>query len=115
MEVRRAEFIVPTIEHEGTCSTVFFYDKGSLRKQTEGTYLEYISEFTTVNGAKLASHRHNSHEYYYILSGSAVMQINEERRRVQVGDLIYIPPNAAHSIEPATDGPFRAFAFAVHY
>ena len=114
MEVMNSNDLKPTIEHEGSCSTWFFYDKGSLKMQTAGTYVEYISEFTTVDGAKLDPHEHDSHEYYYILRGRAVMEIEGERRTVGTGDLIYIPPNALHSIEPEANSDFRAFAFAAH-
>jgi quercetin dioxygenase-like cupin family protein len=112
MEVLRPQEIEPTIEHEGTCATRFAFPKESMRALTLGTYLEYVSEFSLVGRASLSPHSHNSHEFYYLLEGTATMTIEDEQRDVAAGDLIHIPPNAVHSIA-GHDGGFRALAFAV--
>ena len=115
MDVRNAE-IEPTIEHGGTCKTYFMFPKESLRQETMGSYLEYVSEFEIAAGAHLEPHRHNTHEFYYVLQGEADMQIGSEKRHVRPGDLIYIPPNAVHSIAPVGgDRPVRALAFAASF
>jgi quercetin dioxygenase-like cupin family protein len=115
MDVRNAK-IEPTIEHGGTCRTFFMFPKESIRRETEGSYLEYVSEFEIAAGTHLEPHRHNTHEFYYILSGKALMQIGQEKREVGPGDLIHIPPNAVHSIAPLGDTvPMRALAFAASF
>ena len=115
MDVRNSK-IEPTIEHGGTCLTYFMYPKESIRSETMGSYLEYISEFELKPGAHLEPHKHNSHEYYFMLEGEAVVQVEDEQRTLKPGDLVLIPPNAAHSIWPAREGEsFRGFAFAVSY
>jgi quercetin dioxygenase-like cupin family protein len=114
MDVRNAR-IPPTIEHGGTCKTFFMFPKESIRGDTEGSYLEYISEFEIAPGTHLEPHRHNTHEFFYILSGRALMQIEREKREVGPGDLIHIPPNAVHSIAPAGAQTMRALAFAASF
>jgi quercetin dioxygenase-like cupin family protein len=115
MDVRTAD-VPPTIEHEGTCLSYFMFPKQALRDETEGSYLELVGEFELKPGARLAPHAHNSHEFYYLLRGEAMMQIEDELRRVGPGDLIHIPPNAGHSIWPTDSGEgFRGFAFAVSF
>jgi quercetin dioxygenase-like cupin family protein len=116
MDVRRADQAEATIEHEGTCLTYFFYEKGSLIGETSGTFLEFVAEFELAPGRSLDPHRHNSHEYYYVLRGQARMTIERESRDVGPGDLIHIPPNAEHSIaSTSADQPFRGFSFAAMF
>ena len=115
MDVRNAK-IQPTIEHGGTCKTFFMFPKESIREATEGSYLEYVSEFEIASGMHLEPHKHNTHEFFYILSGRALMQIEHEKREVVPGDLIHIPPHAVHSIAPlGTNEPMGALAFAASF
>jgi quercetin dioxygenase-like cupin family protein len=114
MNVTNAK-IEPTIEHGGTCRTFFMVPKEALRKETEGSYLEYVAEFEIAAGSHLEPHRHNTHEFYYIIKGRGRMQIGAEVREVEPGDLVHIPANEVHSIAPIGDGPVRAFAFAASF
>jgi quercetin dioxygenase-like cupin family protein len=92
------------------------FPKESIREATEGSYLEYVSEFEIAPGTHLEPHKHNTHEFFYILSGRALMQIGHEKREVVPGDLIHIPPHAVHSIAPlGTNEPMRALAFAASF
>ena len=50
-----------------------------------------------------------------MIKGKALMQIGAEKREVEPGDLIRIPPNIVHSIAPVGNGPVRAFAFAASF
>ena len=87
-----------------------------VRDATEGSYLEYVSEFEIAPGTHLEPHKHNTHEFFYILSGRALMQVGQEKREVEPGDLIHIPPNTVHSIAPlGTNVPMRALAFAASF
>ena len=115
MDVRNAQ-VEPTIEHEGTCLTYFMFPKESVRKESMGSYLEYVAEFELKPGASLHPHYHDSIEFYRILEGEAVIQIEDEQRLLKAGDLVRIPRNAAHSIWPARAGKsFRAFSFAASF
>ena len=41
------------------------------------------------------------------------MVIGDEHRDVGPGDLVYIPPDAVHSLETKGDDPIHCFCFAV--
>jgi mannose-6-phosphate isomerase-like protein (cupin superfamily) len=41
---------------------------------------------------------------YVILRDGGKMRVGEEERRVEEGDLVYVPPGALHGIENATEG-----------
>jgi quercetin dioxygenase-like cupin family protein len=115
MDIRNAN-VQPTIEHGGSCLSYFMVPKESFREETEGSYLEFIDEFELKPGSRLQPHYHDSHEYYYMLSGQAVMQVENEQSVLSPGDLIHIPRNAVHSIWPASaTESFRALAFAVSF
>lgn len=114
MDVRRADEVPVTVEHEGTCHSYFMFEKESVRNETMGTYLEFVCEFELASGQSLAPHDHNSDEFYYLIRGSGIVTIDGEDRSVSVGDLIHIPPNAVHSITDTSEGDgMRAVAFAV--
>jgi mannose-6-phosphate isomerase-like protein (cupin superfamily) len=49
-------------------------------------------------GQVSTSHSLTTSEVYYILSGEGEMHIDDETRRVEPGDAIYIPPNARQFI-----------------
>jgi quercetin dioxygenase-like cupin family protein len=115
MDVRDTN-VEPTIEHGGTCYSYFMVPKESMREETMGSYLEFIGEFELEPGARLEPHYHDTHEFYYMLSGEAVMQIEAEQRKIKRGDLVCIPRKAVHSIWPASDQEsFRALAFATSF
>jgi mannose-6-phosphate isomerase-like protein (cupin superfamily) len=58
-----------------------------------------LAEARLAPGARTAAHFHpRTEEIYYILSGTGLMQIGQEQRRVGPGDAIAIPPGAVHTI-----------------
>ena len=107
--------IPPIFEHGGTCKTYFMIEKEAMRQATMGSYLEFVAEFEVAAGSHMEPHRHNTHEFYYILKGKALMQIEREKRELEVGDLVHIPPNAVHTIKPIGEGPVRGLAFAASF
>ena len=44
-------------------------------------------------------HQHKPEQMYYILEGSGIMTVDDERREVQAGDCIYYPSMAKHGLE----------------
>ena len=114
MDVRTAQ-VEPTVEHDGSVKSYFMYPKESLREETMGSYLEFVNEFQVEPGRRVEPHKHDTHEFYYVMSGLATMQIEYEKRDVGPGDLIHIPRNQVHSIWPTGDEPLRAFCFAVSF
>lgn len=58
-----------------------------------------LAEATLPAGCATQRHYHKlSEEFYFILDGSGVMEIDGERREVEEGDAILIPPGAWHQI-----------------
>ncbi|MBT8338441.1 MAG: cupin domain-containing protein [Desulfatitalea sp.] len=43
-------------------------------------------------------HSHEEEQCYYIISGSGMMLIDEQRKEVKEGDAIFIPSNSKHGI-----------------
>jgi quercetin dioxygenase-like cupin family protein len=115
MDVRNAN-VEPTVEHGGTCLSYFMFPKESFREDTEGSHLEFIGEFELEPGRRLQPHFHDSHEFYYLLAGEAVMQVEAEEQVLRPGDMVHIPRNAVHSIRSASaTEPIRALAFAMSF
>ena len=104
----------PVIEHNGTVPIWDLDDPDKLRKMTEGGFLELICEMHIVAGGHMGSHSHPTHEYYYILDGDGIMEIEDKKRDVHVGDLIYIPPNEMHALTPSPPtSSMKVFVFAM--
>lgn len=58
-----------------------------------------LAEAVVPAGTATARHFHKlSEEFYYILEGAGVMEIDGETNRVMAGDAILIPPGAWHQI-----------------
>lgn len=102
-------------EHNNTATTKYMIPKESLQLETSGTYLGLAGVFEVDAGATLAAHQHPTHEYWFVLEGSGLMQVGDEAERVQVGDLIYTTPNTPHMFTADPGSSFRAFVFAQSY
>jgi len=114
MDIRSATTVSPVTMHDNV--TVWgLFPKFSFVEQTKGTYLEAVEEWTIDANTRAKPHSHDTHEFYYILKGEAVVQIESEARAVKPGDLIYIPPKVVHTIWPTSDEGLRAFSFSVSY
>ena len=58
-----------------------------------------LAEATLAPGQTTQRHYHGeSEELYYLLEGSGELELDGERRRVEPGDAILIPPGAWHQI-----------------
>lgn len=58
-----------------------------------------LAEATLPAGGATQRHHHKlAEEFYLILEGSGLMEIDGETREVTTGDAILIPPNAWHQI-----------------
>jgi mannose-6-phosphate isomerase-like protein (cupin superfamily) len=67
-----------------------------------------LAEATVPPGGATQRHYHRlSEEFYFILEGSAHMEIDGETRLVSPGDAILIPPGAWHQITTASAIPVR--------
>ena len=65
------------------------------------------------HGGSLQAHRHEQHEAYYVLDGTAVVTIEGAARTVGPGVAVFVPGNALHSVEATGDSGVRfAYVFA---
>ena len=100
--------------HQGTVPVWWLWEPRELKEATLGGYLELIGEFEVEAGAELHPHSHHTHEFYYFLAGKGAMTIEDETRDVGPGDLVYIPPDAVHTVRPVTgNARVRALVFAI--
>ena len=114
MDIRSIEGVPPIGEHQGTVPVWWLFKPREMYSETVGGSLELVSEFEVTAGGKVHPHNHPTYEFYYVTYGRGFMQIGDEVRQVSQGDLIKIPPNAVHSMWPATDNaPIHCFCFAI--
>lgn len=114
MKIRHTAEVPAVVQHGGTVRSYFMYEQQELREETIGSFLEFINEFTVAPGAFVEPHFHNSHEFYYVLTGRGVMRVGDEEFTVAPGDLIHTPPNTPHSLFGGHTG-VRSLAFAVGF
>ena len=70
-----------------------------MHPNTHGNKNQSLAEATIKAGATTESHRHRtSEEIYYIIEGTGIVIIYEEKIRVAVGSVILIPPDTPHCI-----------------
>jgi quercetin dioxygenase-like cupin family protein len=114
MDVRNIATVPPTVEHNGTTPVWYLMPPGTMRAATGGGSLELVNEFEITGGGAVDPHTHPTHEFYYVLYGRGTMVIGQESQEIGQGDLVYIPPNAVHSLVAASDhAPIRCFCFAI--
>ncbi|MFQ6118826.1 MAG: cupin domain-containing protein [Methanosarcinales archaeon] len=53
-------------------------------------------------------------EIYYILSGKGLMHIEDERKEVESGDVIYIPPEKVHTLQNISQENLRFLTLSVN-
>ena len=113
MDVRNAQAVEPEVEHNGTVPVWWLVKSQEMKELTDGGYLELANEFEVALGGEVFPHSHPTHEFYFVMSGDGMMRIGTEEREVHPRDLIYIPPDAVHSLRPTGDEPMHCFCFAV--
>jgi len=64
-----------------------------------------LAEASLEPGQATERHYHaESEEIYFVVQGAGEMELDGERRRVDVGDAVLIPPGARHQIRADADG-----------
>jgi len=93
MHIRNRELQVPFVTKDGsTIRSLLDLSNASVMNQS-------LAEASLPAGGEITRHYHIvSEEFYYLLEGSGVMEIDGLEREVSVGDAILIPPNAWHGI-----------------
>ena len=112
MDVRNVATVEPEVEHNGTVPVWWLIRPEEMKAITDGGYLELANEFEVAVGGEVFPHTHPTHEFYFVMTGVGTMIINGEERDVAPGDLIYIPPDAVHSLRTIGDVPIHCFCFA---
>lgn len=60
----------------------------------------------------VSPHTHNYYEFYFFLEGNVSIEIAGERRPLQYGDVVLIPPEVAHHVViHDVEMPYRRFVF----
>jgi len=93
MDVVNHRDTVPFTTADGsTIRELLAHRNSSIQKQS-------LAEARLAAGAATTPHHHAAtEEIYYILSGTALMTIEQESRPVEPGDAIAIPPGRTHTI-----------------
>ena len=72
MDVRSVSTTEPIILHE-TVTVHSVIPKYEKHEETQGTYLEFFDVFEVAPGKSIEPHYHDTHEWYFILSGPLVV------------------------------------------
>jgi mannose-6-phosphate isomerase-like protein (cupin superfamily) len=93
MEIRNREAQVPFTTKDG--STI----RSLLDASNAPVAQQSLAEATLPAGAATDRHHHRlSEEFYYLLSGRGLLEIEGEEREVGPGDAVLIPAGAWHQI-----------------
>jgi mannose-6-phosphate isomerase-like protein (cupin superfamily) len=71
-------------------------------EQTGGGY-SFLEIDIPAGGGPAAPHQHPSAEWFYILSGTASIQVGEVQTDIGPGDYFHIPPATMHTFTATTD------------
>jgi quercetin dioxygenase-like cupin family protein len=114
MDVRNIRDKAPVVEHNGTVPVWWMVESREMKDLTDGGFLELVNEFEVEGGGFVEPHSHPTHEFYYVLSGRGIMEIEGDVREIGQGDLVHIPPDKVHTLRPITEhAAIRCFCFAV--
>ena len=79
-------------------------------KRKEPTYLEFLRQKSMSAGIYLLPRGsldpqkpHNEDELYYVLSGSAVIEVGEEKKPVSSGSAVFVPAHIEHKFLEITE------------
>ena len=78
---------------------------GSTIRELMHTEAQSLAEATLAPGQSTQRHYHrSSEELYSMLEGGGELEVDGERRLVEAGDTILIPPGAWHELVAGSDG-----------
>ena len=69
--------------------------------------LSVIEEFMPPGAAEIRHHHERSQQFFYILTGEVLMEINGENRLIAAGSGVRILPGTRHQIRNPSSGPVR--------
>jgi mannose-6-phosphate isomerase-like protein (cupin superfamily) len=71
------------------------------------TQLSVIEEFMPPGAAEIRHHHERSQQFFYILTGEVLMEINGEKMLIAAGNGVRILPGTRHQIRNPSSGPVR--------
>ncbi|QLH06996.1 cupin domain-containing protein [Nitrosopumilus ureiphilus] len=102
MALRKNSEIQSIQGNEGTKIKQYFHPHNTLNG------INYsVAQFTLEPGKRSKLHKLNSSEIYYILEGSAILNVDEDKHHLQKDDSAYISPNSKQFIENTGSGNLR--------
>lgn len=102
MEIRSLGEATPFTTVDG--STI----RSLLDRSNAPVQMQSLAEASLPAGGVTTRHYHReSEEFYYVLDGSGIMEVDDDRRRVEPGDAVIIPPGAWHQIRADGDEGLR--------
>ncbi|MDH3313897.1 MAG: cupin domain-containing protein [Nitrosopumilus sp.] len=66
-----------------------------------------VVQFTLEPEKRSKLHKLRSSEIYYILEGSAILNVDEDTHHLEKDDSVYVPPNSKQFIENTGSGNLR--------
>ena len=57
----------------------------------------------------------NCEEVVYIIEGEAMIEMEEEKKYVEAGSMIYVPPNKKHNIKNESDEDLKYMYVVSHF
>ena len=93
MDVNNLKDVPAFITKDGSeIRELLAYRNSAIRNQS-------LAEASVLAGGATQRHYHKkSEEFYFILEGEGIMEVDAERRTIAPGDAILIPPGAWHQI-----------------
>ena len=75
-----------------------------------------LAEITLEKGCSIGNHEHiNEAEYYFIISGTGIVNDNGKELQVKAGDAIITPDGSSHSIKNTGNEPLVFHAVIITY
>ncbi len=72
---------------------------------------QYASESIVFVRKQIAAHYHAEHtELVYILAGTGIMQLGDEKSKNSAGDFIFITQGVVHSVQVTSDIPLKVLS-----
>ncbi len=73
--------------------------------QAEGFCVGHVT--LDPNGGQIPWHNQESEEVYFIIEGTGEMCVGDERRILETGQAVYMPPGTFHQLTNVGDTPLR--------
>ena len=96
--------------HQHLVKVADYVTRGDFESHTAvtGSRLQYIGAYEYAPGGWISEHIHSKAEqWYFILSGRAVMRVGDEEQIAGPGTVVFVPHNTVHSYEVVGEEPLR--------